>query len=182
MAGNILPITGYRFAAGESFFVDANVWIYLYARQDPADRRIGIYSRALSEILRNGGRVYVDVLVLSEFINRYARLEHEFSIADGGPVNFKDFRNSAAFKPVAKSIAVACRAILKNAARTESCFDSMNIGTVLQDYESRPRDFNDQVLCEICRAKSFKMISHDSDLKDIGVDLLTANRKLLSFP
>jgi len=38
------------------------------------------------------------------------------------------------------------------------------------------------VLCEICRAKSFKMISHDSDLKDIGVDLLTANRKLLSFP
>jgi len=182
MQSKIIPIATYAFTGGDSFFIDANIWIFLYGRQEPGDRRIPIYSNALREILTKGCQIFIDVLVLSEFINRCARIEHGFAKSQGSLENFKNFRNSAAFQPAAHGIALACRAILKNCVRTESLFERVDIEAILNDYESQHRDFNDQILSEICREKKLQMISDDSDFRDLGVNLLTANRKLLSSP
>ncbi len=182
MQSKIIPIATYAFTSGDSFFIDANIWIFMYGRQEPGDRRIHIYSNALREILTKGCKIFVDVLILSEFINRYARIEHGFAKSQGAPENFKNFRNSSAFQPAARGIASACRSILKNCVRTESLFERVDIEAVLNDYESQHRDFNDQILSEICGKKKLLMISDDSDFRDLGVNLLTANKKLLSLP
>ena len=180
MQNKIISISNYAFTRGDSFLIDANIWIFLYGRQDPRDRRIEIYSNALKEILKNSCQIFVDVLVLSEFINRYARIEHKFAKTEGCPENFKDFRNSASFQPVARGIAAACRSILKNCMRTESLFEQVDIEAVLNDYEAQHRDFNDQILSGICREKKLQMISDDWDFRNLEINLLTANKKLLS--
>lgn len=182
MKSKIIPIATHRFNGTEAFFIDTNIWIFLYGRQDPTDPRIRIYSSALDQILEKGCRVYVDVLVFSEFINRYARIEHKFAMSKGGPTDYKAFRNSAAFQSAAQGIVAACRSILKTTARTESFFEQLNINSILNDYEAQHRDFNDQMLREICLKKKLHMISHDADFRDLGVTVLTANKKLLSLP
>ncbi|HVA66112.1 MAG TPA: PIN domain-containing protein [Elusimicrobiota bacterium] len=179
MRSKVFSVADYAFSEGESFLIDANIWIFLYARQDLDDRRISAYSEALKKIAEKQCPIFVDVLVLSEFINRYARLEKAANL-NFKSRNFKEFRDSAEFSNVASSIAVACRKILRQCRRTESLFESVDIDAVLSGYGKSRRDFNDQILGEISRVKGLKVISHDGDFLDLGVTLLTANRRIFS--
>lgn len=176
----VLPIDAYQFTESDVFLFDANIWIYLYVPQEANRWEAVAYSKALAEISKVKGAIFIDVLVLSEFINRYARLEHGRVQNQGALRRFKRYRESSAFMPVAKAIADASRRILKHCHRTESCFESVDINTLLADYETMPPDFNDQMLTEICRTKGLKLVTHDSDFKNAGLTVLTANKKLLA--
>jgi len=54
------------------------------------------------------------------------------------------------------------------------------IETVLCEFEKGNSDFNDQVLCEICKEKGFTLVTDDPDFSGSGVTILTANSRLLS--
>jgi len=70
-------IEEYTFAAADKLLFDANIWLYIYGPQgNPADQRTRVYSAALAKILAARSRIVLDVLILSEFINRYARLRY----------------------------------------------------------------------------------------------------------
>ena len=71
-------IETYTFAADDKLLLDANIWLYIYGPQgDPADHRTRVYSAALANILAVKSHIYLDVLILSEFINRYAHLRYD---------------------------------------------------------------------------------------------------------
>ena len=122
--------------------------------------------------------IYIDVLAISEFINTYAKLKY-------GPfkrsMSFKVFRNSQHFKPVAQDISVKVKQILKNCLRIESEFETLEIGDLLKDYAIGGRDFNDQVITELCKSNGFMLITDDRDFKTQEIPILTANRSLLSI-
>jgi predicted nucleic acid-binding protein len=69
MANKIRSIERHNFSRKEQLFLDANIWIYVYGPQGPNDRKNRIYSSALANILRANAAIYIDVLVLSEFVN-----------------------------------------------------------------------------------------------------------------
>jgi predicted nuclease of predicted toxin-antitoxin system len=40
-------------------------------------------------------------------------------------------------------------------------------------------DFNDLLFAQICRTKNMVFVTHDKDFSELGVEILTANEKLM---
>ncbi len=180
MPTDIIPVASYGFAESDSFFVDTNIWIYVYAPQSPDDWKTRTYSKALAKMFTARSRIFIDAMVLSEFVNRYSRLAYNLFTAAGSTLEFKKYRQSSDFKPVAKEIESSVRRILKQCQRTESGFLDCDIDSLLTKYGQGDSDFNDELTVELCRSKGFKLITHDHDFKDCGLTLLTANNRLLA--
>lgn len=77
MKSNTIPMGNYSFSEADNFLIDTNIWIYLYGPQLPKDWKTTIYSGALARMLAAKSKIWMDVLILSEFINRYCRHECE---------------------------------------------------------------------------------------------------------
>ncbi len=180
MSSDVFFIRDYYFSRSDALLVDANVWLYLYGPQEPKDWRTKVYSRALKWILKARSTRFVDVLVLSEFVNRYSRLEFGLWTRSSGITEFKAFRKHSDFRPVAAAIAASLRNIMKQTRRIETGLESMDMQSFLNDYEVKCPDFNDQVIAELCRKNGLKLLTHDGDFKDSGIPVITANRRLLA--
>ncbi len=181
MPGTVRRLSTYHFHETDRLLFDANVWLFLYSPQyAPSDSRVRVYSAALKKALAAHCQIFIDALVLSEFINAWARFMYNKLPASIKPKDFKTYRNSPAFRPVAKDIADACRRILRFATRVESEFASLNINDVLSGYEAGRADFNDHVLAELCHKKQLILVTNDADLKGLTLSILTENRGLLT--
>ncbi len=178
MPSNVLDVDNYSFTKADSFLVDANIWIYVYGPQGPINRQVRLYSKALKNILAAKSLIFIDVLIMSEFINRYARLEYA-KRPQRSLSNYKSYRESLDFKPVAVAIANASRHILKDCKRIQTPFESLDINAILTTYETNCLDFNDQIIAETCTANNLKFITHDSDFANYGLTILTANDRIL---
>ena len=173
-------VCNYKFSDGDQLFLDTNIWFYIFGPQEPKYQNnhwMRIYSRIFQRILKAKSRIYIDVLVLSEFINRYAKLKHDVD----GPqdIKFKTFRTSQDFEPVAQDIVADVQRLLNHCIRIKSDFATLDMDTLLNDYADGDSDFNDQVITEICKNNGFTLITNDSDFKTQEIPILTANRKLL---
>ena len=130
----------YNFTPQDKLFLDANIWLYLYGPPKPRSYWRSLYASIFNRMLRAKSRIYIDVLVVSEFINAYARLK--WRDASSYPNAFKTFRNSPDFKPVAQNIATHVKQIMKNCTRIESDFVKLPMDDLLADYISGDYDFN----------------------------------------
>jgi predicted nucleic acid-binding protein len=181
MPGRIRRLSTYRFRETDRLLFDANIWLFLYSPQyGPNDSRVRIYSAALKSVLAAHSPIFIDALVLSEFINTWARFAYNRLPATAKPKDFKAYRNSSAFKPVAKAISDACRRILRHAARIDSEFLSLDIDAALRGYEAGKLDFNDYILAQLCNKKGLALVTHDADLKGQTLTILTENTRLLT--
>ena len=95
MTPRALSVRDYDFQPEDELFLDANIWLFIYGSQNPGDARMRIYSSAFRRILEARSRLYIDVLIVSEFINTYARLQWQIRAPDS---RFKAFRNSPDFR------------------------------------------------------------------------------------
>ncbi len=178
---NAQNINGYRFSATDRLFFDANIWLLIYGPQGSSnDRRSQTYSGALAGALHAKSQILIDVLVISEFINRIARIEYDIQLPDkSNRPDFKPFRNSPAFVPIAQSIAHTMRQILKYTVRIESGFSGVDIQALLTEFETGGSDYNDQMLVSICKTQNLMFVTHDADFKNQAIDILTANSRIL---
>ena len=167
----------YNFTSQDKLFLDANMWLYLYGPPKPRSYWRSIYASVFNRMLRAKSRIYIDVLVVSEFVNAYARLK--WRDASSYPNTFKTFRSSSDFKTVAQDIANHVQQIMKHCARIESGFTTLPVNALLNDYATGDYDFNDQVITEICKNNGFTLITNDSDFKTQEIPILTANPNLL---
>ena len=172
------PIKHCDFRRHRRLLIDTNVWIYLNGPQvwDNPEKRE--YSEALKKIRQAKCDVFIDVVVLSEFMNRYLRIKFEAWKPDKS-AEFKDFRSSTDYPAVAKDVADAVRGILRTCQLVDSGFESIDMEALLADFEEGRRDFNDQILAELCKTKDLTLITHDSDFKGYGITALTANQKMI---
>lgn len=182
MLPQIRDITKYAFSEQDHLFLDANIWISIYGPIAKRDWRTAVYSAALREIRKNNCEIFIDILILSEFINSFSRIEFNQLDPIIKPQKFKDFRNSAQFKPYAQEISINAKKIIKICRRCDSVFESVEISRLLAKYEEGDSDFNDQLLAEICKSKDLTLITHDADFKAEKINILTANKKLLGMP
>ena len=176
MKHKAVEVSNYNFTPQHKLFFDANIWLYLYAPQDPVDPSVHIYSNVFNRVLKAKSQIYIDVLVVSEFINTCARGKWRF-VAPRKP--FKVFRNSRHFKPIAKNIAADVKQIMKHCSQIESSFETLKIDDLLNDYAKGNSDFNDQVIMELCKSNGLTLITDDRDFKTKVIPVLTGNSKLL---
>ena len=176
-ATKVERIQAHVFQSPESFFLDANVWLSIYGPIVRRGRRTSIYSSALRSIRAAGCPIFLDVLVVSEFINAFARIEHGQSASRN--VAFKEFREKPDFKPIAKDIAQNAKRIVKQCGRCETGFTAADVDALMGEFEIGNSDFNDQMIAEICRTNDLQLVTDDKDFKSVGLSVLTANSALL---
>lgn len=177
MTHKIEAITSYTFTPADELLLDTNVWLLVYGPQKPGDRRVAVYSEALARILAARSRIYIDVLIVSEFINAYARLQ--FNLLSQPFSDFKQFRKSIYFKPIAQGISSDMKRVLKHCMRIANGFESLAIDALLDTYTAGNSDFNDQILAAICQRAGLKLITDDADFKGQDIPIITANKRLL---
>ena len=178
MTLNAVSVEKYDFQSQDELFLDANVWLYVYGPQNPKSYWVKVYSKAFERILIAKSCIYIDILVVSEFINTYARLKWNLNAPHIKA--FKTFRKSDDFKTIAREIADNTKRVLGHCSKIESDFKTLRIDNLMNDYAAGYSDFNDQVITELCKRKGLKLITNDSDFKGQDITILTANKKLLS--
>ncbi len=180
MAHRAEEISTYDFKSSEALLLDANIWLFVYGPQKPTDTRVAAYSNALAKILAAKSCIYIDVLIVSEFINVYAKLKWNLLPESSKPRNFKQFRKSSTFKPVAQDIAADVKRVLQHCTRVGSGFESLDITALVDEYAAGESDFNDQILTALCKKNGLKIVTDDVDFKGRGIPIITANKRLLS--
>ncbi len=179
MKHKVIDVRNYNFSKKDQLFLDANIWLYLYGPQKPRYYWERIYSNVFKRIKNAKSQIYIDVLVVSEFINTYAR--RKWKLVAPRFKYFKNFRNSHHFKPVAKDITADAKRVMQHCLQIESGFKTLKIDDLLDDYAKGDSDYNDQVITELCKNNGFTLITDDRDFKTQEIQILTANRYLLSI-
>jgi len=178
MQTRVEDVRRYKFQRDEHFFFDANIWLHIYGPNPPSQGGLSrVYSSALRDMRMAGCHIFIDVLVMSEFVNRYARLEHKQS--GSGGESFKEFRRSEKFKPVALDISMNAKRIVTLCQAIGSAFEATDIVSLLTDFGAGNHDFNDQMIREICLVNSLKLVTDDVDFADSDLAILTANPQLI---
>ncbi len=126
-------------------------------------------------------RIHLDALLLSEIVNRCTRFEYEL-LKSGGtkvPDTFKAFRDTSEFVAIASAVSVIAKKVAGHCARIESNFINSPVEELLDDFAKGSKDFNDQLLNELCRAKGHLLVTDDGDFASSGITVITANARLL---
>ncbi len=175
-------ITSHRFTSADSVLFDTNIWLYLYGPASASRRRENrIYSKALRDMRTAGADIYLAPVVLSEFVNAFARIEHGVARSTSREVEgFKSWRDSEAFEPVAQEIAHNATQILKVSRRSQWAFEATDVGSMLVQFAQGCTDFNDLILADVCKQHDLILVTHDDDFQSAGIPILTANRRLVS--
>ena len=174
---NIQAVICYNFTCQDKLFLDTNVWMCLYGPQKQRRTKVQIYSNAFKDILNAKCQIYIDVLIVSELINSWARFMQK--VVAQNITQFKDFRSSPRFKLVAQNIAAEAKQVMSHCSPLESGFATLAIDDLLNDYAAGNSDFNDQVITELCKNNGLTLITHDSDFSNPEIPILTANNQLL---
>ena len=180
MKNKAYDLNTYSFNASEVILLDTNVWLMLYPAPSGSQSSFARkYSAGFKRILSAKTQVIMDALVLSEYINRYCRIEWD-ALHKGIYREFKKFRSSADFLGVGNRAAFFAREMLKLSARHDLPFSSIDIEDVLKGFESGSADLNDGLLAETCRHHGWKLVTDDGDFKNGGIEVLTTNPRLLA--
>src|SRR6185369_2662526 len=104
MSNNITDLRSHAFKKGEPILIDTNVWMATHGPVALHDWRTTIYSNSLKQMRTYNCNIYVNDMVLAEFVNAFSRYEYNTLPKAKRPTEFKIFRNSTAYKPIAEEI------------------------------------------------------------------------------
>lgn len=89
----VVNINDYQIKEGDSFFFDNNIWMYVFCPiGNYAGKRQRIYSKFLNYVLSREKHIFINSLVLSEFSNRYLRLDWDICKETQKPQAFKNYK------------------------------------------------------------------------------------------
>ncbi|WP_159729899.1 twitching motility protein PilT [Sphingobacterium sp. 18053] len=159
---------------GRDIFFDANILIYLFwptGSYSPEAK----YAEAFRKLLKQGNSLNVDFNIISEIVNRIIRIEYQ---KKASTISFKDFRESEEGKEALSDLyTIIDQTILPNFNITEKLYSKDEVRTFLK---VDSLDFVDKGTVSICSQNSYVLLTNDKDFKDSGVDILTANSRILN--
>jgi predicted nucleic acid-binding protein len=166
-------------SAGSKCFFDTNVWLLVHGPYaDPNDQRTREYSKFLKNILENEGVIYIDQLVVAEFINAYIRIRYRVLLATGeAPQEYKRFRRSSAYRAILKDASDDIYHLAAICAKTGGCFVDLDVVACVDECVNADVDFNDLIFGKICEREGFILVTDDADCDFPNVAIATANRR-----
>jgi predicted nucleic acid-binding protein len=178
MKNKAIDARKHAFTNADAILFDANILLYLYGpAADPLSWKVQTYSSVFSRALSGGSKLFLDVLVASEFINRFARIE--MARLQPGESDFKAFRKSTDFISVSKAIETQITQILAVCKPLDHFYSEWNHIDLLSQFALGNFDYNDQLIAENCRKHRLVLLTNDHDFTEGGITVLTANHKLL---
>ncbi len=181
---NILDVAAYHPQKEEKFLIDANIWLFLFCPLGGYKTHIiKKYDRFLKQAMTQNAGIFVSALILSEFINRYLRLEFNL-LRTKDPAKYadfkKDFRNTTEGKALVQIVYdIIKRQILTIATPIADQFHQMKMDELLTGTEGV--DFNDVCYLHLANLEDLKVVTDDSDFSTspLNVTFLTGNPRLL---
>ncbi len=182
---NIVDITSHTPRSGENYFFDCNVWLFNFCPiGNYSKKQQDIYSAFLSHVKSNRANIFINSLVLSEFANRYLRLDFDLwskstDCTEPAPEYKRNYVSTKRYKDIVILVEKAIRDILKLTEKTSDDFHRMseNLDGVYNHFQHI--DFNDSYYYEFCKKNDFMLVSDDKDFAKIGdnsVKILTLSR------
>jgi predicted nucleic acid-binding protein len=181
VTSKVIDASRHPFSKEERVLVDANVWLYLFGPKPPNSSSTRSYSAVLKALQTAGTQLFLDVLVLSEFVNRYVRDQHRVMAVPGAAISseFKVFRDSPDFIPVAQAVQRSVMLIGKFARPIDHILSKVDLLALLTEFSKGARDINDELLAEECKVHGLALLSHDADVGRADITLFTTNPHLL---
>lgn len=175
-------IRQYSFNPKDQMFFDTNIWLLIYGPQSPSDfERQRIYSGAFREILSQGLKIYIDILVLSEIINKLTRFSFDLWCNEHNlTLDFKQFRSMEEYKPIAQEVEKTSLLILGDSIAIDDNFSKMDTTKLLQEYCNYNQDFTDLAINELCNSRDLLLVTDDGDFSGLNCKILTANKRLIA--
>lgn len=179
MKNKAYDLSSYTFSSDEQILVDTNVWLYLFpAPANPSNRFASQYSNAFSKLVSAQAKPVLDPMVLSEYLNRYVRIEWEGNYKSRYP-KFKHFRNSSDFLSIASAVETFAKKILSYCRIHAVSPEVLDLNQALTEFVSGQIDFNDALLVDLCKKRNLKLMTNDADFQAGGIEVLTTNSRLL---
>lgn len=177
MKNRIDDIRKYAFSSSDRLLLDTNIWLLLLPAPSASRApHATTYSSAITDMIRARSTVLLNGLVLSEYLNRYCRIEWN---AQRPKPTFKDFRRSAAFRSVGRTAMAKVRRILKLCTQVGDGFSSVDVERSLESFETGATDVNDALFLDMCRRNGWTLVTDDGDFRHGGIRVITGNRRLL---
>lgn len=184
MPNSIIKISDYSPKPGDVFFFDNNIWMYIFCplANFQKEKKQRVYSSFFSHLLSRNLHIYTNALVLSEFANRYLRLDFDLvrkdPKADLRYSDFKrDFVGSDRYNATVADVKKYMLQIVNVCQRCSDEFNSINISDVFSLFCNI--GFNDSYYINLASTKKWKIVSDDSDftkrqLPDKSLVILTS--------
>ncbi len=180
MNNKAYDLASYSFTSGEQILVDTNIWLYLFpAPGNPTQQFAHQYSSAFSNLVSAKAQPVLDPMVLSEYLNRYCRIEWEGNYKSKYE-KYKKFRQSSDFQTVVSSAQAFAKRILHFCNIHSVSADELDLNQALKDFVSGQVDYNDALLVDICKKRNLKLMTNDADFQRGGIEVLTTNPRLLN--
>jgi len=164
------------------FVFDTNILIYLHSDYNENNKPFNAYTEISNFLIKNKCRVYLDVLVFNEFVNRLIckKLDHKF--------NKKIDRNTEKYNNCLNNIKIIIQN-LKNTYNIEWSSNKLNLFDSLDNInyvaEFNKFEFSDWSIKEITKTIGGILITHDGDFinsaKNGEINIFTINKKIKSW-
>lgn len=172
--------------SGKNILLDTNIWIYLFCPLGHSEAKEFIvkkYSRAFNRLIHSDNKLYIDVMILSEFINRYLRLVFhvymENNNIESGFDFKKDYKQTGDFKENIQLIAATIKnKILPKVSVANFSYENRNIEELIDNLKDKMTDFNDLHFEKLCKTKGFILFTDDRDYSDSSLDIISGNPKI----
>jgi predicted nucleic acid-binding protein len=161
---------------------DTNIWLILNGYSNQAKYRTEAYSEAHKRLLQNDNTIVVNDYILGEFCNRSCKIEYETHRNAANDVNFpafKRYRNTNNFLSVMESVRDTCLNIIEDCEFLAVSGGHYKITDILGRFCDGELDFSDLIMTDYCKSEKFVLMTDDFDFADCGIEIITANRKLL---
>lgn len=160
----------YKIDKDEKVFIDTNILIFLFSPEFVSSREYQVdkYSKILELLIINNNELYINSLVISEFINRCLRIDFEKNFQDKNRTKDfkKEYRDSTTYIQTLRIIKREIKKFLKlNVKQIHDNFDKVDI---LEELDSLDKlDFNDLMIVKSIETYGLKLLSDDGDFKGL---------------
>jgi hypothetical protein len=165
MAAKVIDINNYSPKAFDTFFFDNSVWMYLFCplgNYNQAKQKQ--YSSFLQSIRTCKSTIFISSLVLSEFANRYLRMDFDRWKNETGNSNAKfkrDFVGTVRYNETIIEVKRNINQIMKSCEKSGDNFNAIEISLIFQHIPEM--DFNDSYYIELAKINKWKIVTDDQD-------------------
>ncbi|MDE6207686.1 MAG: PIN domain-containing protein [Muribaculaceae bacterium] len=168
-------IRDFKVKSGDCFFFDNNVWMFLFSPISGAkEYQQRVYSNLLRNIQTARATIFINSLIVSEYINRSLRLNHSIwqdreRRSGNRFVDYKhDYRGTEDFDNAQEEAYNEMSDILSIAERKPDDFNALKLDEVMK---AKGMDFNDAYYAYFCKLNRLILVTDDKDLQSSPLDI-----------
>jgi predicted nucleic acid-binding protein len=165
MAAKVIDIAEYSPKALDVFFFDNSVWMYLFCPLGNYNsNKQRYYSSFLKSIQTSRSTIFISSLVLSEFANRYLRMDFErWKEENNYPTAIfkKDFIGIERYSETIEEIKRNINQIMSFCDKSHDNFNAIELNSIFKHLSVI--DFNDSYYIELAKLGKWKIVTDDRD-------------------